>query len=171
MGVGDRVRVQPGGHQPSDMGHVHHQISPHLIGNRPEPGKVEDAGVGAGPDHDHLRSVLQRQLFHLVVVDGLGLGVHPIGHHVEKLAGEVHPRTVGQVPPGGEVHAHDRVPGREKREVNRHVGLGTGMRLHVGPGGAEELLRTLDGEAFHLVDELATAVVAATGVAFGIFIG
>src|SRR5690606_1077349 len=44
-------------------------------------------------------------------------------------------------------------------------------RLHVGVGGPEELLGTLDREGLDHVDELASAVVAATGVTLGVLVG
>ena len=40
-----------------------------------------------------------------------------------------------------------------------------------GFGAIEELLDALDGQRLHLVDHLATAVVALTGQALGVFIG
>ncbi len=44
------------------------------------------------------------------------------------------------------------------------------MRLDVGEGGAEQLAGALDGELFRDVDILAAAVVAPTGVTFGVFV-
>jgi hypothetical protein len=51
------------------------------------------------------------------------------------------------------------------------IGVGAAVGLDVGEAAAEELLGALDGEVFDLVVEAAAAVVARTGVAFGIFIG
>ena len=45
------------------------------------------------------------------------------------------------------------------------------MGLHVGPAGTVELLGALDGDGFALVHNLAAAVVAFAGIAFGIFVG
>ena len=45
------------------------------------------------------------------------------------------------------------------------------MRLHVGKFGTEKFLHAFDGDGFHLVDHLATAVVALTGKAFGVLVG
>ncbi len=46
-----------------------------------------------------------------------------------------------------------------------------GVRLHVGEAAAEQLLRALDGEVLGDVDELAAAVVALAGIAFGVLVG
>ncbi len=45
------------------------------------------------------------------------------------------------------------------------------MRLHVGVGGAEQLLGAVDRQGFGDVDELAAAVIALAGIAFGILVG
>ena len=45
------------------------------------------------------------------------------------------------------------------------------MRLHIGPGAAEQLLGPLDGQGLDLVDEFAAAVIALAGIAFGVFVG
>ena len=45
------------------------------------------------------------------------------------------------------------------------------MRLHVGVRGAEERLGARDCERLRDVDELAAAVVAASGVALGVLVG
>ena len=106
-----------------------------------------------------------------VVVDALGLGVEAVGDDVEPLAREVDRRAVRQVAAVRQGHAEDRVAGLERREVDRLVGLRAGVRLHVGVLGAEELLRALDRERLDDVDELAAAVVALAGIAFGVLVG
>ena len=45
------------------------------------------------------------------------------------------------------------------------------MRLHIRVLGAEELLCALNGESLYLVDIFASAVVAGTGVTFGVLVG
>ena len=48
--------------QPGDVGHVHHEIGPHLPGNLGKAGKIQDAGIGAGPGDDQFGAVLLGQL-------------------------------------------------------------------------------------------------------------
>ena len=57
------------------------------------------------------------------------------------------------------------------RQHHRAVGLRPGVRLHVDVLGAIERLGAFNGEFFGNVDVLAATVVAAAGVAFGIFVG
>ncbi|MPM61485.1 hypothetical protein SDC9_108345 [bioreactor metagenome] len=71
--VGHGGGVQPGGHQPRDMGHIHHQEGAHGVRDPAEAFKVDQAGIGGGAGHDHARPVLQRQGFQRVVVYGFGL--------------------------------------------------------------------------------------------------
>ena len=56
-------------HQPGDVGHVHHQLGAHLVGDGPEGGEVDDARVGTGARHDELRLVLLGLRAHFVHVD------------------------------------------------------------------------------------------------------
>ena len=59
----------------------------------------------------------------------------------------------------------------EQAEVDGHVRLCAGVRLHVGVLGAEERLGAVDRELLELVDDLAAAVVALPGVALGVLVG
>jgi hypothetical protein len=78
---------------------------------------------------------------------------------------------MGEVPAGGEVHAHERVAGLEEGEERRLVRLRAGMRLHIGKAAAEELLGAVDGQLLGDIDELAAAVIAPAGIALGVFVG
>ncbi len=71
----------------------------------------------------------------------------------------------------GEVEAQQSLPRRHQRVQHRGVGLGAGVRLHVGEVGAEQRLGPIAGDVLHDVDVLATAVVAAAGQALGVFVG
>ena len=67
--------------------------------------------------------------------------------------------------------SEDRVAGRKRGEIHAHVGLRARMRLDVGILRAEQLFDALDGQRFGDVHELASAVVAPAGVAFGVLVG
>ncbi len=62
-------------------------------------------------------------------------------------------------------------PGFSTRDVDGHVRLRAGMRLHVHVIGAEQRLGARDGGALGDVDELAAAVVAASRVPLGVLVG
>src|SRR6516225_3666353 len=72
---------------------------------------------------------------------------------------------------GGERQPHDRITGFEQRDEDSLVGLGARMRLHIGEWATEELLGPLDRKYFGDIDERASAIISATGIALGVFIG
>jgi hypothetical protein len=171
IGVRDRRRMQLGCDQPGDVGHVDHEARAHFGGDPGEVLEVDDARVGAGARHDELRPVFLRQVADLVVVDALVVLAHAVGDHVVEHTAEVDRRAVRQMAAVREVHAEDRVTRLEQGEVDAHVRLGAGVRLHVGVVGAEQLAGAGPGRLLHDIGELATAVVALAGVALGVLVG
>ena len=71
----------------------------------------------------------------------------------------------------GQVHSHDDIPGVQKREVDSHVGLGTGVGLHIGIGGPKQGFRPFNGEVFSQVHFFTSTVIPFARVSFRIFIG
>jgi hypothetical protein len=106
-----------------------------------------------------------------VVVEAFVRFAYSVKHDTKELAREVHRAAVGQVAAVRQVHTENGVAGRELREVDGHVGLRSGMRLHVDVLGTEQLLGAIDGKLLGDVDELAAAVVAASGITLGILVG
>ena len=70
-----------------------------------------------------------------------------------------------------ERHAEELVARLQQRHEHGLVGLRARVRLHVGEGAVEEFPGALDRQVLGLVHFLAAAVVAATRIAFGIFVG
>lgn len=86
----------PGGHKPCDVGHVHHEIRPHLPGGVGKGREVDDAAVGRGPGQNQLGAAIPGLPADVLIVDE-AIFVHPVELHVEQLAAEIHRRAVGQV--------------------------------------------------------------------------
>ncbi len=82
VGEGDRVRVEAGGDQPGDVGHVDEQQRADLVGDGAEAREVEGLGVGGEAGDDHLRLMLHGQALDFVVVDQPGSGVQAVLHGV-----------------------------------------------------------------------------------------
>ncbi len=78
---------------------------------------------------------------------------------------------MGQVAAVSKIHAEDRITGLEHRKKDAHVGLGSGVGLHVGVVCPEELLCTISGQVLRHVDEFAAAIVALGWVALGVLVG
>ena len=70
-----------------------------------------------------------------------------------------------------EAHAEHRVAGLQQRQIDRRIGLRSGMRLHIGIGGAKQLLCALDRQCLGNIHVLATAVVALARITLGILVG
>ena len=130
-----------------ETGHVRHvdvQIGTHLVGDRAKTREVEQARIGRKASDDELRLDLECLRFESVVVDLAVIGTDAVLRGVEDLAREVHLRAVRKVTAMIETHTEDGITRLEHGEIDGRVGLRTGVRLHVGVVGAEELLGSID---------------------------
>ncbi len=89
VGILHRIGHGLARHQPDEVGGIHHQHRPHLVGDGPEGGVVEVAGVGGVAGEDDLGAMLEGQAPHLVHVDELAIRIHPIGDEAVVVPGEV----------------------------------------------------------------------------------
>ena len=153
------------------MGHVDHQQSSHFVGYLAHALVVPLAAVGRATADNQLGFVLQGQPFHLVIVHVSGLAVQRIADVPIEYARGVDLAAVREMAALVEVEAHKDVAGLQHGQQYGLVGLSSGVRLHVGKFCIEEPLDALDGQRLHLVDNLATAVIAFAGQSFGIFVG
>ena len=79
------------------MRHVDHEERADLIGDRPEPRKIDLPRIGRAPRNDQLRLVLDCQTFDLVVVDPRVIRLDPVGNRIKPFSGQIGLRPVGQV--------------------------------------------------------------------------
>ena len=93
-----------------------------------------------------------------------------VRHGVIQHAREVHRRAVRQMAAVRQIHAEERVARLEEGGHRGEVRLRAGVRLHVRVLGAEELLRAIDRQLLHLVDDLAAAVVALARQSLGVLV-
>ena len=77
---------------------------------------------------------------------------------------------MGQVAAVVEPHGEDGRSRFEQRLVDGQVGVGAGVRLHVGVVGPEQRGGPVAGQVLHLVDDPVAAVVAPAGVALGVLV-
>ena len=78
--------------------------------------------------------------------------------------------TVGKMSAAGQIHSQNSVTRLKHAEIDGHVGLGTGMRLHVGMLSAEDLTESLSGQILNEVNIDAAAIVTSARVSFSIFV-
>jgi len=171
VGVRERIGMDACRHHAGDVRHVDGQVGADGFGDLPEPREVDDARIGAGAGNDHSGSVLAGQISYLLVIDGLGVALHPVGDHLEELAGKACRTPVSQMTAMTEIHSQDRVAGLEHGKVHGHIGLGTGMRLHVGIFRVEEPTGPFLSQPFGNVHKFAATIVSSAWVTLGIFIG
>ena len=171
VAVGNRTGVLADGDQACGVGHVRHQQGAAFPSDLTHSPEVDFAGIGAGSGHDEPGPVLLGQFSQGVVVDRFRVLPDSVGNESIHPAGEVQRVAMGEVPPVRQVHAENGLPGLQGRHVHRYVGLGSGMRLHVGMFGAEKLPGPVDGQLLHHVGKLAAPIVTATGVALRVLVG
>ena len=171
IGIGHGRGMQTRRHQTGDMGHIHHQVGTHLIGDLPEFRKINEPGIGAGTGNDELRLIFQSGFPHGLVVNGLGLIVQAIGDHMEILSGDIHRAAVGQMAAVVQIHAHDCVTGLDQRKKCRQIGVCAGVRLYVGIFAAKQFAGAFPGNVLRDIHGIAAAVIASAGIALGVLIG
>ncbi len=152
------------------MGHVYHQRAADRRRDLGKLGMVDLPGVGRAASEDQLGAMLTGERLDLVEVDQRVFLAHAIMDRVEPLAGHVGRRAVRQMAAGIEAQAHDRVARPDEREEHRLIGLAAGVGLHIGIAAAEQARGPLDRKVFRDVHELAAAIVALAGIAFGVFV-
>ena len=167
---GNRARVDPGRDEAGEVGHVAEEERADLIRDLAEAPRLDRPRVRRAAAHDELRPVLLREREHVVVVDEVRLPRDAVVDDRVQPPREVDLEPVRQVAAVRELEREDRVARLEAREVDGHVRLRAGMRLHVRVLRAEERLRAVDRELLELVHDLAAAVVATARVALGVLV-
>ena len=169
--VRNRGRMHAAGHESGNVGDVGEQVGADRAGDLTHALKINDPRVGRSADGDHLRLFAFGNGCEFIVVDVTGFLVYAVLHEVVEFAGEVGGITVGEVPPVSEVHAENFVARLQNGRVDREVGLGAGVRLHVGVLGPEKFFGAFDGDDFDFIDFFAAPIPAFGRVAFGVFVG
>ena len=171
VGVFHRILQEACGNQAGGMGHVDPEEGTYFIGNLAHALIVPFAGVGGGTADDEFRLALQRLALPLIIVDAAGFGIKAVGNRFVQDAGCIDRGSVGKVSAHGEVESHEDVARTEAGHDNGHIGLGTGVRLDIGVLGIIQFAETVDGELLNLVHHLAPAIIALSGIPFGVLVG
>ena len=171
MGVAYGILQQTRRYQTRRVSHIYHEDGTNLVGHLAYALVVPLPAVGARTRDDELGPLSTRHLLQLVIVHAPVRLFDVIFQRFEHQTGEVDGAPVAQVTAVAEVEPEKLVARLQAGHEDGHVGLGTRVRLHVGPAGSVHLLETLDGKTLALVNHLAAAVVALARIAFGIFVG
>ncbi|MNI48833.1 hypothetical protein D3C73_1034170 [compost metagenome] len=156
--------------QSGDMGHIHHEQCAYIVRNRTESFKINYTRIRACSGYDQFRTVFEGCLAHFIIINQERILLHAISHKVIQQSGSIHRAAVRQMAAMRQVHSEDSVARIQRGKINRHIGLGTGVRLHIGMIGTEELLGTVTGQILHDIHIFTTAIIPFARIAFGIFI-
>ena len=134
VGVRQRTGVDAASDQAREMRHVDHKIGVHFIGDGTEASKIDDPRIGRTAGDNQLRTMLQGQGLNRVIVNDRILAADPVLHRVKPFTGLVRRRAVGEVTAGVQGHPENCVTWFQQGQKDGLVGLGAGMRLHIGVG-------------------------------------
>ncbi len=165
------VGMHPARHQSGEVRHVHQQQGAGGVGDGPDAGEVDHPRIRAAAGDNHLRLMLLGQALHLVVVQRLGVLLHPVRKHLVRLARKVKLMSMREVSAVGQVHAQDGVPRLQDGGIGGQVRARARVRLDVHVLGSEDLLRPLPRQLLHLVHVLAPAVIALSRIPLGVLVG
>ena len=171
--IGDRHRIGifTRGDESRHVGHVHKQVGAHAVGDIAETLPVHHARIGRKTGHNHLRLVFFGQRLDLGVIDFTGAFVQTVLNGIVEFAGRTDMRTMSKMPAVGQAHTKNGVASLQQRQINRGIGLGAGMGLHIGIIGTEQLFGAVDGQLFRDIDVLTATVIPFAGITFRVFIG
>ena len=170
MRVWHRVRVNTCRNKTRDMGHVDHQIGTDLIRNFAELGKIESPRIGRSAGQNDLWLTRLGLRAERVEIDQMGRFINAILFGIEPFARQVRGCTVGQVTTRGKRHAKNGIAGLQQRQEHGLVRLRAGMRLHINECGTKQLFCAFDRKRLDNIGIFTTAIIAATGIALGIFV-
>ena len=171
IGVGHGTLMLPSRHQPGNVSHIHQQQRTVAVGNVRKGLKIQRSGIGRGSGHQHPGPRRPHNVLHPVIVNAPGFLIHSVADGPVKLSRLVHRRPMGQMSAPGQIHAHQGVSRLHKGRVGRQVGLGPGVRLHIGILCAEKCLGPVNSKGLYFVHKLTSAVVSPAGIPLGIFVG
>ena len=171
MRVFYRVLQEARGNEAGGVGHIDPQDGAHFVCNGTHALVIPFAGIGRCTANDEFGLALQGFALHFIVVHAAGFRIEAVRYRVIQDTGSVDRGAVRKVTAHGKVQPHEGVSGFEDGHGDGHVGLGSGVRLHIGIFGIVQGAQAVDGQLFNLVHYLAAAVIALAGVALCIFVG
>ena len=171
MCVLHRVLEKACGDEAGSMGHIDPKDCAYLVCNCAHALIVPLAGISRSTADDELWLAFKGLALHFIVVYASGFRIQAVCYGVIKKTAGIYRRTVGEVAAHGQVKTHEGVAGLEDGHCYGHVGLGAGVRLHVGILCIVELAEPVNCKLFYLVYYHAAAIIALAGITFRVFVG
>ena len=158
------------GNQTGDVSHINHKYGADFVGNIRKDLEINRSGVSGRTGDQQLGLILLRHIPNLVIIDQAGLVIDIIRNNIIVLTGNISRTAVRQMAAVCKAHTHQRIAGLQERQFHSHIGLSTGMGLHIGKLRAKQFLCALDTQSFDLIHIITAAVIALTGQTFRILI-
>ena len=167
--IGNRARVHTRSNESRNMRHIHKENCANLVRNLSKLFKINDSWVSRSTGNNHFRFIFLRNTKNLIIVQE-SLFSYAIGHNIVKQSRKVNGGTMGQVSTGIQAHAHNGISRLADRHGYRHIGLCTGVGLHIGIFSTEELFCSFNGKSLYLINLLTASIIALSRIAFRILV-
>src|SRR5260221_7480229 len=133
------------------MGNISEQNCSRCIGSLTKLFIIPVAAIGGSTADDHFWFFSLSDFNNFIKINQPGFFFYTVENRMVKFSREIHRRSVGEVTSVGKVKSENLVAWFETGENNGRVGLGAGMRLHVGPTGIEQFFGAVYGDLFNFI--------------------
>ena len=157
--------------QPGEVCHVNQIEGANLVGDLAHTGKINNPRICAASSDDQLRFFLFRQLFEIVIINGLALFGDAVRDDSISFAGKIQMVSVGKVSAVGQIQSKDGIAGLQYGRICFHIRLRSGVGLHVCVFRSKEFLGSFARQIFHHIGKFTTSVVALARITLGILVG
>ena len=152
------------------MSHVNHQQCIYLISNLAHAFIIPLTAVSRTTTDNKLWLVLTCETLHLIIVNTTSLTVQCIANMVIKDTRCIHLTTMREMTALVKIKSHECVAWFQHGKQHSLVSLRARVRLHIGIFSTKELLYTLNGKCFNLVNHLTTTIIAFAWITFSILV-
>ena len=163
--------VKSGGHQTSNMSNIHHEISPYRMGNLRQTREIKNAGISRSAGHNQLWLTFIGNSLNIIIVQLFRAFTYTIRNDIKIFAGHVYRATMGKMAAISKVQTHYSVTGSQQGKEHRHIGLSSGVRLHIGILSTKEFFCAVNGQLFNHIHVFTATIITLSGIAFSIFVG
>ena len=118
-------------HQTGYMGDIREQVSANLVGDLPKTQPIDLPRIRRHTGDDHLRFVFQGQGLDIIIVDLFCFRIDGVGDDIEIFSRAVDWRTVREMSPKEQVHAHDVLAWLHQSMIDGVIGRASREGLHI----------------------------------------
>jgi len=176
-GAGDHMTVRQGivqkagCNQASGMGYIRYEEGAYFVSDFPKGLPVPIPRIAAGSRQEDFRAKAAGFVSDLVVIKPVGVWPYAVMLDGVEFTGGVERAAMGKVAAMRQLKAQKLFSGFEQGQKHGFVGLGTRMRLDIGPDRSKKGLHPLLGQLFHLIYVLTPSIVPPPWEALSVLVG